>query len=72
MRENVRDNKVLIHMPLVKDRQLAKAFLSKSSLVTSSKITVDDTKKMFPKITVTNIPNYIFEEIEPKLNKNTI
>ena len=71
MKENVRDNKVVIQLPSVENKHLAKELLSKSPMVKTSNIMVDDTKKMLPKITVANIPNYIFGDIDPKSNTNT-
>ena len=71
MKENVRDNKVVIQLPSVKSKHLAKELLSKSPMLKTSNIMVDDTKKMLPKITVANIPNYIFGDIDPKSNTNT-
>ncbi|KAL5252731.1 hypothetical protein ACHWQZ_G015480 [Mnemiopsis leidyi] len=68
MKENIRDKKLVIQLPSVKEKQLAIELLSKSPMVKTSNIVVDDTKKMFPKITVANIPNYILADIEPKIN----
>ncbi|KAL5253911.1 hypothetical protein ACHWQZ_G013614 [Mnemiopsis leidyi] len=72
MKENVRDNKLVIQLPSSKDKQLAKELLSKSSMVQTSNILVDDTKKMLPKITVANIPNYILTDIKPNSNMSIL
>ena len=72
MKENVRDNKVVIQLPSVENKQLAKELLLKSPIVKTANIIVDDTKKMLPKITVANIPNYIFSDIDHKSNTNTV
>ena len=72
MKENVRDNKVVIQLPSVENKQLAKELLTKSPMVKTANIIVDDTKKMLPKITVANIPNYIFSDIDYKSNTNTV
>ena len=72
MKENIRDKKVVIQLPSVENKQLAKELLLKSPMVKTSNIIVDDTKKMLPKITVANIPNYIFSDIDPKSNTNNV
>ena len=72
MKENIRDKKVVIQLPSVENKQLAKELLLKSPMVKTSNIIVDDTKKMLPKITVANIPNYIFNDIDPKSNTNNV
>ena len=72
MKENIRDKKVVIQLPSVENKQLAKELLLKSPMVKNSNIIVDDTKKMLPKITVANIPNYIFSDIDPKSNTNNV
>ena len=72
MKENSRDKKVVIQLPSVENKQLAKELLLKSPMVKTSNIIVDDTKKMLPKITVANIPNYIFGDIDPKSNTNNV
>ena len=72
MKENTRDKKVVIQLPSVENKQLAKELLLKSPMVKTSNIIVDDTKKMLPKITVANIPNYIFSDIDPKSNTNNV
>ena len=56
-------SKIVISFPSEKDRENGKMALANASALISSKVTVNDAKKMFPKVTVTNIPNNLISHI---------
>ena len=55
--------KIVISFPSDQAREKGKMVLANLSAVTMSEITVNDAKKMFPKVTVTNIPNNLISHI---------
>ena len=56
-------SKIVISFPTAEDREKGKKALEESTIVTTHKVYVNDAKKMFPKVTVTNIPNSIVSHI---------
>lgn len=64
MRENLRDNKIVIFFPTNEHKVKGKQVLTDSFKDTD--IEVDNEKKMFPKVTVTNIPSYMTSHISSK------
>ena len=56
-------SKIVISFPTAEDREKGKKALEESTIVTTHKVSVNDAKKMFPKVTVTNIPNSIVSHI---------
>ena len=61
LRENKKSNKIVLHFPSEQAKVNAKTTLEKT--LEGCKISVDEGKKMFPKITITNIPNYLVSHI---------
>ena len=61
MKDNAKSNKIVIHFPTSHEKEKGKSALTSS--LTDPNIIVDDGRKMFPKITVTNIPNYLISHI---------
>lgn len=64
MNENSRDNKIVIYFPSSDQKVRGKNTLKTS--FENSDIKVDDERKMFPKVTVVNIPSYLISHISPK------
>ena len=61
LKENKNTNKIVLRFPSGQAKNKAKSTLEKT--LEGSKIVVDEGKKMFPKLTVTNIPNYLISHI---------
>ena len=61
LKENKMTNKIVLRFPSGQAKEKAKSTLEKT--LEGSKILIDEGKKMFPKITVTNIPNYLVSHI---------
>ena len=60
--------KIVVSFPSVVDKEKGLAALANSADVSQSKITVNEARKMFPKVTVTNIPNNIISHITSDKN----
>lgn len=58
-----KSGKVVISFPSLKDKEKGKHALNESTDISAAKITISEAKKMFPKITVTNIPNSLISHI---------
>ena len=61
LKENKNTNKIILRFPSGQAKNKAKSTLEKT--LEGSKIVIDEGKKMFPKLTVTNIPNYLISHI---------
>ena len=64
LKENARDNKIVIHFPSKDQKVKGKTSLAKA--FNDSKVQVDDERKMLPKVTVANIPSYLIAHISSK------
>ena len=58
-----RSNKVIVSFPSTQHKGKGMRALTESKDISEGKITVSEAKKMFPKITVTNIPNSLLSPI---------
>ena len=63
METHPKSGKVVVSFPKIQDKDKGKMALSESQTITEARITVSEAKKMFPKITVTNIPNSLMSDI---------
>jgi hypothetical protein len=63
LRTNKKSKKIIISCPSDSDKIKAKSLLAASEVVKNHKMTVQDAKKMLPKVTVSNIPKSILAPI---------
>ena len=70
LRTNRKSKKIIISCPSDADKTKAKSLLAASEEVSSHKMTVQDARKMLPKVTVSNIPNSILSPLH-KGRQNT-
>ena len=61
LKENKMTNKIVLRFPTGQAKEKAKSTLEKT--LEGRNILIDEGKKMFPKVTVTNIPNYLVSHI---------
>ena len=67
LRCNIKTRKIIIGFPSKKASKEGKEILSKCEALKS--VDVSDAKKMMPKITVTNVPNYVISHITAERDK---
>ena len=63
LRTNKKSKKIIVSCPSECDKTKAKSLLAASEIVNSHKMTVQDARKMLPKVTVANIPKSILSPL---------
>lgn len=63
--------RIIIGFPTNNDKEKAKSLLSSCPEIISNGFVVNDAKKMLPKLTVTNIPNYVASELSKNIQSSS-
>ena len=63
LRTNKKSKKIIVSCPSESDKTKAKSLLAASEIVNSHRMTVQDARKMLPKVTVANIPKSILSPL---------
>ena len=66
IKSNPSNKKILLNFPSENDANTGKQLLQSCKLLSDNNYTIADAKKIFPKITVSNIPNYLVSSIVSK------
>ena len=68
IKNNINSKKIVMIFPSAKAKEKGRKVLEQHPDVLNKGLNLSDARKMFPKITVTNIPNYLVEDILSKDN----
>ena len=72
LRTNKRSKKIIVSCPSESDKTKAKSLLAASEIVNSHKMTVQDAKKMLPKVTVSNIPKSVLSPLHEERQSTSL
>ena len=68
IKNNIKSRKIVMFFPTKVEKEKGRKVLEKHPEIASKNMTLNDAKKMFPKITVANIPNYLVSDILSEQN----
>ena len=69
LKKNKKNKNIVLEFPSERDAQAGKDILGSCQLMNDKNYTISDAKLMLPKITVSNIPNYLVAHIVAEKNK---